>query len=209
MKGIIGLSYNLGLLLCRAVYLQVLFVIYCLRGGVVLGLFPSLYGMFKVINQLINGDISTYQDMKVAYKEAYREEFKASNSVGYILLGLVAFLSFDLAISKRFIQQPIIHGALLLLMIMTIGTILYSFPVLIRYNLTIKQVITQSFLMFISNIVEAVAIVISFLLMPIIFAFSPILIILVGLPALVFIVLFFSKQGIIKTEARFDNYENG
>ena len=207
MNGIIGVTYKVGLTICQSIYIQLLFFAYVLKSIIFLGFFPSLYAMFYVINASMNQGFLTYQEINQLFKEAYESQFKTSNIIGYLLAGLLIFESLDLIISKNFIGQPIVHGALILLLLMTVGTAVFSFPVLIRYDLTPIQIVKQAFLVAMTSLVEGLAILIGLMLLPLLYAISSLLIFIVGFPLSIFVILFFSRQAFIKVEEKVRKYE--
>lgn len=74
--------------------IQLLWIFYSLRGGVVLGLFPATRAMFYVHRQLImkNNAASLAQQFKIEY----HQNFKRANQMGYLISGIGAMLIFYL-----------------------------------------------------------------------------------------------------------------
>ncbi|MGI6154489.1 MAG: DUF624 domain-containing protein [Enterococcus sp.] len=204
MRGIIKGSYVLGQRMIEGLYLQLLFVLYTLRGGIVLGFFPALASVFQVIYLfIIRG--KDYVKIPDSFKAFYLKYFKMSNYLGYTMLSLFLFLVFDLRISKIYLQVPIIHYGLILILILLFGACLFVFPTLCRYELTYKQYLRQAIGLFFTNLTESIAMLIgSFLVMGIYVAF-PILLVIAGVPLFVLPVMWFALQGMKKIEGKVDS----
>lgn len=204
MRGIIKGSYVLGQRMIDGLYLQFLFILYTLRGGIVLGVFPALAAVFQVIYLFI---IRGKDQVKipVSFKEFYFKYFKMSNYLGYTMLGLCLFLAFDLRISKLYIQSPVIHYGLILILILVFGACLFVFPTLCRYELSYKQYVRQAVGLFFTNLTESIAMLIGAFLVIGLYVAFPILLIIAGVPLFVFPVMWFALQGMKKIEGKVES----
>ena len=73
---------------------------------------------------------------------------------------------------ELYLQLPIIHYGLILILILLFGACLFVFPTLCRYELTYKQYLRQAIGLFFTNLTESIAMLIgSFLVMGIYVAF--------------------------------------
>lgn len=201
MKGIIKGSYVLGQTIIDGLHLQLLFLLYTLRGGIVLGLFPALASVFQVIYLFI---IRGRDSVKVneSFQTFYKKYFKMSNYLGFTLAGIGFFLAFDLRVSKVFIQSAVVHYALIFLLVLFLGACLFVYPVLCRYELTYSQYIRQSVGLFFTSIIESIAMLFgSFVVLSIYVAF-PILLPFAGVPLFVFPAIWFGLQAMKKMEEK-------
>ncbi|MBF0787109.1 MULTISPECIES: YesL family protein [unclassified Streptococcus] len=70
--------------------IQLLWIFYSLRGGIVLGLFPATRAMFYMHRQLImKNEVASLSQQ---FKMEYRQHFKRANQMGYVISGIGAFL---------------------------------------------------------------------------------------------------------------------
>lgn len=199
MKGIIKGSYVLGQTIIDGLHLQLLFLLYTLRGGVIFGLFPALASVFQVIYLfLIRGKDSV--KIKESFQVFYKQYFKMSNYLGYTLAGMGLFLAFDLRVSKTFIQSAIIHYGLILLLVLFLGACLFVYPVLCRYELTYRQYLRQAVGLFFTNLIESIAMLFGTFLVLSIYVAFPILLVIAGVPLFVFPSIWFGLQAMKKME---------
>ncbi|MEG0294453.1 YesL family protein [Enterococcus sp.] len=201
MKGIIKGSYVLGQTIIDGLHLQLLFLLYTLRGGIILGLFPALASVFQVIYLfLVRGKDSV--KVKESFQQFYKQYFKMSNYLGYTLAAIGLFLAFDLRVSKTFIQSAVIHYGLIVLLVLFLGACLFVYPVLCRYELTYKQYLHQAVGLFFTNIIESIAMLFGTFLVLSIYVAFPILLVIAGVPLFIFPSIWFGLQAMKKMEEK-------
>lgn len=199
MKGIIKGSYVLGQRIIDGLILQFLFIVYTLRGGVILGFFPALAAVFQVIYLAL---IHKGGKFKVTFQQFYKENFKISNQLGFTAVALCLFLWMDLRISGNYIQLPVLHYLLILLFILGLGTSLFLFPVVCRYSLTYLGYLRQAAILFFTNLIEAIAMLVGVFIVVWLYVMFPILFIVAGVPLLLFPIIWFALQAMVKTERK-------
>lgn len=201
MKGIIKGSYVLGQTIIDGLHLQLLFLLYTLRGGIILGLFPALASVFQVIYLfLVRGKDSV--KVKESFQQFYKQYFKMSNYLGYTLAAIGLFLAFDLRVSKTFIQSAVIHYGLIVLLVLFLGACLFVYPVLCRYELTYRQYLRQAVGLFFTNIIESIAMLFGTFLVLSIYVAFPILLVIAGVPLFIFPSIWFGLQAMKKMEEK-------
>lgn len=201
MKGIIKGSYVLGQTIIDGLHLQLLFFLYTLRGGIILGLFPALASVFQVIYLfLVRGKDSV--KVKESFQQFYKQYFKMSNYLGYTLAAIGLFLAFDLRVSKTFIQSAVIHYGLIVLLVLFLGACLFVYPVLCRYELTYRQYLRQAVGLFFTNIIESIAMLFGTFLVLSIYVAFPILLVIAGVPLFIFPSIWFGLQAMKKMEEK-------
>lgn len=206
MNGIVKVSYSLGSKIIQGILLQVYFLLYSLRGGVVLGVFPALSAISAILYHTILD--KEWKKISIVYKKYYQENFKLSNQLGYTFLLIGLILTLDLKVSTTYLKQPVIHFVLIFMMILILGTALFIFPSLSRYQLGYKNHIRQAFILFFSNLVESIAILLSFFIVIFLCVTFPILLIVAGIPLFMFPIVWFSIQAMKKSEEKVkDRYE--
>lgn len=203
MKGIIKGSYVLGQTIIDGLYLQLLFVLYTLRGAIVLGVFPALASVFQVIYLFFMRGKDNVK-IREEYGQFYKKYFKMSNYLGYTMALIGGFLYFDLQVNKTFIRSAVVHYGLIFILVLFLGACLFVFPVLCRYELTYKQYLRQAVALFFMNLTESIAMLVGTFVVMWIYVGLPILLIIAGIPLIVTPVIWFALQGMKKTEAKVD-----
>ncbi|MHC5269744.1 YesL family protein [Enterococcus sp. LJL98] len=204
MKGIIKGSYVLGQTIIDGLFLQLLFVLYTLRGAIILGIFPALASVFQVIYLFfIRG--KEMVKIREEFGRFYQKYFKMSNYLGYTMSAIGGFLYFDLQVNKTFIRSALIHYGLIIVLVLFLGACLFVFPVLCRYELTYKQYLRQAVALFFTNLTESIAMLVGTFVVMWIYVGLPILLVIAGIPLIVTPVIWFALQGMKKTEAKVES----
>lgn len=200
-KGSVKLYYKTGQFLLTSIKLQVLFLLYTLRGGIIFGLFPALT---TVMNYYLRHFSKKEEILKIApwFKETYQQNFKQANQLGFIQLAVLGILWLDLRVAGQLLQNRILHFFLLFFFIVSLLIALYLFPAFLRYDLKLLQYFKQAFFLVISNLVESLAAILGMFVAIALAAFFPILIFVAFVPLMVLPVTWFALQGMQKIESR-------
>ncbi|MBD8071042.1 YesL family protein [Bacillus sp. PS06] len=150
-SGLMGGFYKITLIISRLAYVNLLWTIFTLAGLVVFGLFPATTAMFAVTRKWVMGedDIPVFK----TFWQSYKSEFLKSNLIGLILI----VIGFILFIDIRFFQSPDIgFFAILFIPLLVVSVIfllisLYVFPILVHFDINIRQVLKNSFLVMALN----------------------------------------------------------
>lgn len=193
-------SLSFGYWLYNIFLLQVLPILYSLKGLIFLGIFPSIASSFHVFYQLFiekRFDLS----VQVEFKNFYQRYFWQTNKLGYILAGMASILFIDLYISSHYIQSLILHLFLLLLTGIYLVVASYLFTVFSRYDYQkLRNYFKQSFFIGLSCPVQSVAILLALVVVSYIFYYIPFILVFFGLPVTFGAVSWFASQGILKAE---------
>ncbi|MBM7579653.1 YesL family protein [Jeotgalibacillus terrae] len=119
--------------------LHALWIAFSLRGGILLGVFPSTSAVYAVVRdwQLKGGEV----DMFRSFKRSYSSLFKTSNALGWTIL-VLTFIS-----AINFLYIPIyssewlrltMYAVLFFIMFILIILWMFLFPVLVHYQFTKK-----------------------------------------------------------------------
>lgn len=143
----------------RLAYVNVLWLLFTICGGLVFGIFPATAAMFGTYRQrMVTGD-----DVPVfrTFWTIYRSEFFKTNMLGYLLLfiGIVLYVDFKLSSYFHGAIFDILDFGILGLVLLYIVTILYLFPVFVHFKLNIFQNIKQSLFMGITHPLRTAAMV--------------------------------------------------
>jgi len=156
------IMYTIGSLLLLGLKLQVYFLLKTLMGGIVLGIFPAFFGMFRILWRCIDEKDVHHVYLKKELKKFDKKEFIKMNIIGYIFAVFIYILVLNMYISRYFIQVNILHWFILLILILIISMGLYAVALFTKYDLPISQYIFQGFLCSIVGIFETIAIFLGF-----------------------------------------------
>ncbi|MGX7418236.1 YesL family protein [Carnobacterium gallinarum] len=200
-KDLNQINYSLGEWLVKGVTLQFLFIFYTVRGGIFLGFFPALTSTFAVIYQFMLGENNDL-DYRSLFKRYYHKQFKESNLLGLFIIGVGAFLWLDLQISATYLKISMLHVLLLFFFVTYIATVLYLFPIYIRYQLSPILTIRQAFIVSFSSIIETCALFLGIGLVSLLGVALPIVFIGASIPLLVWPINWFAIQACTKLEKK-------
>lgn len=198
-KGFLRTVFNLGEHIGNMFILQVLFLLYTLKGGIIFGIFPSIAAIFKYFIKLLI-DQDTVIAIKKEFAETWKSKFSVSNKVGFTLLGVFGFLYMDLRINESLIRSSILH-TLLLVCICLLGFItVYTFTVMVGHTLSYKQTLKQAFYVSLSTPVFTIAALLGLMLSYEIIKFLPFLGVFFGAPLLILPIIWFTFNGLKKID---------
>lgn len=193
-------NLSIGQWLYNFFMLQLLFIVYTLKGIVVLGIFPSIASLFHVFYKWIikdETDLSTRKE----FHEFYHRYFWSTNFLGGSMMGTALLLGVDWYVSKNYIQSSIFHTFLLLLIFIYLSTFFYLFPVFARYAFDKKRdYIKQAFYIALSSIIQTAAIWVALVVLTYLFYYIPFLMLFFGIPVTIGVIAWFALQGIEKAE---------
>ncbi|WP_275472103.1 YesL family protein [Vagococcus proximus] len=201
MQGFVKHSYTVGEWILRFLEIQILWIVYVLKGVIAFGVFPATGTVFRIIYLFIS-EPEEEIDTRSVFKDYYKTNFWELNKLGYIMTALLLVLAIDLRISQAYIGSYFVHYFLLALLILVLGTFLYLFPIYSRYDLSTFSYIKQAFIYFFSNIFETIAILLGFGLLLIITTALPILMIFAGVPLFIIPTSWFVYQAMKKMERK-------
>ncbi|SDZ11530.1 Uncharacterized membrane protein YesL [Evansella caseinilytica] len=115
-------------------------VLYLLRGAVVLGVFPATAAVFAVIRYWLRKEDD--EAVSVLFKRYYRENFRTANILGWAL----AIISLIIVVNWLFLPyytnpvlKTVMYAIVILFSFFVIVIWLYLFPVLVHYDLPLQN----------------------------------------------------------------------
>ena len=180
--------------------LQAYFICYSLRGGIILGVFPSLMAVIDILS------IKFYKEddevLSYLFKKSYKENFKKSNKVGWTLLLSGVILFFDYYINKNYINNKAVGIILLILLIIYIILASHMPITLLRFDLSFKNYFKQAMLIALSSPFELISVILSELLIEQVLVRLPILILFLGAPLVAMPFAWFTYRSIEKIKVK-------
>ncbi|QUG40226.1 DUF624 domain-containing protein [Psychrobacillus sp. INOP01] len=140
----------------RLAYINILWLLFCILGLGVFGIFPATTAMFAITRKLIIGE----KNFKIfpAFWKYFKQDFMKANGFGIIILLTIYLLYFDF----KFVQQnnnfQFLLPILIFIFISFIITLIFFFPVYSHFKLRFFQYIKQSFFIAITSPIELISI---------------------------------------------------
>ncbi|MBO0600731.1 DUF624 domain-containing protein [Sporosarcina sp. E16_3] len=138
-------------------YINGIWILFSLVGLIAFGIFPATTAMFAVVRKLIKDE----EHFKIfpTFWTLFRTDFLTANGFGLVFLIVAYFFYFDF----YFLQMnsgkfQFLFPVLIFVLISSILTLLFFFPVYAHFNLSFFQYIKQSFLIAITSPIEVIAI---------------------------------------------------
>src|SRR5690625_4815944 len=132
--GFFGGFYRFGEVIFLLLYVNVLWVLFTLLGGIVLGFGPSTVAMFSVFRKWSMGE----SDIPVftTFWKTYREEFLRANALGWVLaiIGLMLYVNLNYIELENTWFSAIIHYAILIAALIYSIMLIFIFPLYFHYE---------------------------------------------------------------------------
>ncbi|EGL81480.1 protein of unknown function DUF624 [Caldalkalibacillus thermarum TA2.A1] len=178
MRGITGGIYAVCEWIMRLAYLNILWIVFTLLGGIILGIAPATTAMFTITRKWVRGEY--YISLFSAFIDAYKKEFKNANLLFLILLSTGMILTIDLWFFKTMDGgvNPLLYYLTIFLLINYSIMTLYVFPVFVHYDLKLLQYFKHAWIIGIASPVQTalmgvclVVMCLAIMLKPVIFPF--------------------------------------
>ncbi|WP_186580355.1 YesL family protein [Aquibacillus kalidii] len=192
--GLSGGIYRLCEWIYRLAYINLLWILFTIAGGVVLGIFPATAAMFAVTRKWINGD-DGHNIFKI-FLQYYKRDFKESNVVGALLtvVGIFIFIDFQLIGSFGGVIKYVLLGSLATVTILYSLVILYIFPVLTQYKNSVYKHFKSALIIGITYPLRTITMFVSVVSVLFICAVIPAISFLYLGSGLSFVIMFFSHH---------------
>lgn len=125
-KGFIGRLFYFFERVMRITQFQLLWVMFTLCGGVILGIMPSTISLFTVIRKWLMGNTENQSFFKL-YWTTFRKEFWKSNILGFILTLISVLIYLNLSF------LPFIHGFIYWISLIFVFMLCILFSILLFY----------------------------------------------------------------------------
>ncbi|RIW34235.1 DUF624 domain-containing protein [Bacillus salacetis] len=144
LDGFAGGLYKVSFWISRFFYLNFLWVLSILLGGVLLGVFPGLVATLVISRKWIEG-----KDVRLnrVFWKGYFEEFWKSNAIGWFFIGIMYVLYIDFQYIKTVnsgVFSILMYVGLITISILAIGTLIYVFPILAQHKLKTFETLKYS-----------------------------------------------------------------
>ncbi|WLR60193.1 YesL family protein [Guptibacillus hwajinpoensis] len=180
--------------------LNLLWLLFALGGGILLGIFPSTLAMFAVIRQWLKGN--TQLSISKLFWHYYKADFWKGNILGAILYFLIGFICLDLFYIKQIhpVQWTYIP---LFAFILLIGLLfLYIFPTFVHFEIKLSTVFKNTFFIMLLSPLTTIMMVICLTSIYFIIKLLPALAFIFGGSATAFILMWLSLHAFSKVTSK-------
>ncbi|MTW84444.1 DUF624 domain-containing protein [Virgibacillus dakarensis] len=184
----------------RFAYANLLWILFSLMGGIVLGFFPSATAMFSVIRQWIKGN--TDIPVTKSFWEFYKADFWKSNRLGLFMVVILAFIGIDIFYIKVHFAVDWTLIPLFAFMLIFILFSFYIFPAFVHFDINVSHVLKNALLVMLISPLNTVLIVISLVSIYFIMRMVPALAFIFGGSIYAFITMLFSYHAFKRVEKR-------
>jgi len=144
----------------RFAYINLLWIFFTIIGGVLLGFFPATTAMFAIIRDWLQGN--NEDPLLTGFWKYYKKDFWKSNRLGAFIVLIVAFITIDIFFISTNLNEVLTWTYIPLFAFMFLFTLFlfYIFPAFVNYDLTVIQLIKNSFLIMLVNPLNSFIIII-------------------------------------------------
>ena len=196
---------KIGNLLLLGLKLQTYFLIRTLRGGIILGIFPAFFDLFRIIGDCAKQQNADTFSLSQGFKRFERNDFRQTNLLGFLFLGICYILSLNLWVSRHYFPSGLFRIFTWALLAAVVSIALYVVPLYLKYELPLNQYIHQAFLCGVVGIFETVAIALGTGLALGLALRVPFIGLAMGIPLLILPHAWFSRAAVERFEKRLLN----
>ncbi|MGH2318407.1 YesL family protein [Planococcus sp. SE5232] len=135
----------------RFAYLNLLWVLFSLLGGVLFGFYPATTSMFAICREWLKGN--TDLPLFNSFWEFYKKDFLKSNFLGFFVSVILLFIALDIFYIQASPNEQVDWTYIPLFAFMLIFTffLFYLFPAFVHYDIKVPSVIKNAFLLMLVN----------------------------------------------------------
>lgn len=202
MNSRMGAIYNILEWITKFAYVNLLWVIFTLVGGVILGFYPSTIAMFAMVRDWIRGK----SDLPVlkTFWDYYKRDFLKSNLLGLVLNVLFILIAIDIYYIQSNLNESLTwtYIPLFAFMFIVILFLFYIFPSFAHFDLKITTLVKNAFLIMIISPVYSFLMVLCFVSLYFIMRAIPALFFIFGGTTYAFITSWLSLHAFKKIEGK-------
>ncbi|MDR0921481.1 MAG: DUF624 domain-containing protein [Lactobacillales bacterium] len=199
MKNMTKMSVRFGEGVLFFLRLQFYWILTSISLGLITGIMPATSAVYYYLFQSFQQKELYFPTFK-EFRKKSKESFKGSNLLGGSQILVLLILWIDLRVNAQFIANPLLHGFLIACSALVLGVSTYLLPSFVRYKLQMKDYYKQAFYLFLSNLINTVAMVFGIFVVSVVFVLFPLLSLVATIPLLLLPIAWFSFKGMTKIE---------
>lgn len=143
-KGVKGKLYRLSEFIMAIAYLNILWIIFTLFGGIILGIHPASIALVACIKDWRENDVEQVNFRN--FKENFKKEFKQANILGIFitLLVSVSVINGSFVYANRAIVHPVLTMTFMIAVIVLMVLLIYVYPVYVYFRKSTVTTIVYS-----------------------------------------------------------------
>jgi uncharacterized membrane protein YesL len=208
-KGLMTGFYRISEWIMRLAYVNILWGVFILFGGIVFGVGPSTVAMFAVTRKWVMGetDIPIFR----TFLKSYKTEFKKANILMLLLLviGYVLYIDLKFFQGKDGVPFLLISYLMFGLMVMLLVITMYILPIFVHYELKLFQYFRNAALFTIMHPILTIAMALACIAVFFILYSIPGLIPFFGGSFISAVLMWFSYRVFINIEVAKSNMDQG
>ncbi|SEP82129.1 Uncharacterized membrane protein YesL [Virgibacillus subterraneus] len=202
MNSTSGFIYSVLEWITRFAYVNLLWIVFTLAGGIVLGIFPATVSLFAVIRKWLYGeaDIPVFK----SFWNFYKKDFIKSNLLGVFISGLVILIGIDFLFIEVNVNDllRLTYLPLYIYMFLFLLFFFYIFPAFVHYDLKLRKVIKNAFLVMLITPLHSLLIIVSLISIYFIMEAVPALVFIFGASFYAFITMWLCLNAFSKVEKK-------
>ncbi|WP_170008525.1 YesL family protein [Bacillus fonticola] len=151
MNTVTSVIYSILEWITRFAYINVLWILFSLAGGIIFGFFPSTISMFSIMRDWLRGN--TEAPLFNTFCRYFKKEFWKSNRLGLFIMAIVLLIGLDLWYIQISLNELLswTYTPLFAFMVLFLIFLFYLFPSFVHFDLKVTQIIKNAlFIMLIS-----------------------------------------------------------
>lgn len=159
MSNTSSVIYSIMEWITRFAFVNILWILFSLAGGIILGFFPSTIAMFAIVRDWLRGN-SEVPVFKTFWKY-FKKEFWKSNRLGLFIMAIFAIIGIDIWYIQINLNELLTwtYIPLLAFMLLFLLFLFYIFPAFVHYDLKIFKLVKNAFLIMLINPLNTILII--------------------------------------------------
>lgn len=144
-----GFIYSALEWITKFAYVNVLWIIFTLAGGIILGFYPATTALYAVVRDWLKGN--TDAPIASSFLSFYKKDFIKSNKLGIFITALTLLVLLNLQYIQASPALTWIHIPLFAFVLLFVLFICYVFPAFVHFDITNRRVMHHAFLLLLVN----------------------------------------------------------
>ncbi|MEH7379261.1 DUF624 domain-containing protein [Bacillus sp. JJ1533] len=209
MKGLMQGFYTLCEWVMRLAFLNILWVLFSLLGGIVFGIFPSTVAMFDISKKWLKGE--TGLPIFIHYWQTFKKCFIKGNTLGLLLtvIGIVLYVDFNLFINFDSMPFMILSVLAIIAILLYCLLLVYIFPIFVSYEVSILHCLKFATLIGVYKPISTFSIICAGILLYLLFSTFPPVFFFFGASITSYVIMWISQNAILNIKNTVKNYPSG
>lgn len=189
----------------RLLYLQIIWVVFCLIGLLIGGIFPATFTMFGISRKWIRED--TEFPVFTTFKQMYKESFLKANILGWwiVLLGFSLYYYYNLISSFTGMISIILISLLITIVLLFLVTSLFIIPVYVHFDVRFLMVIRHAVTIAISHPLHVLFMLVTVITFYYLMLLVPGVFILIGISSFTLVLMIIANLAFNNIERKLNN----